>query len=601
MVKHKNNNKDKKHGIIKKIAGPTVIASGMEGVRMYEVVFAGVSGLMGEVIRLDDDEAFIQTYEDNSGLTIGEPVTRSYEPLMVELGPGLLTSVFDGVQRPLKLLESSAGPFINRGLKASALDREKKWKFKALKKSGDTVGPGDILGEVKETETFMHKIMVPPDMQGVISLLESGEFSLKDPVGKLENGSPLYMSQNWAVKIARPKEKKLDSNIPFITGQRILDCLFPIALGGAAALPGGFGTGKTVLEQSLAKYSATDVIVYVGCGERGNEMTDVLTEFPELTDPKTGGSLMDRTVLVVNTSNMPVAAREASIYVGVTIAEYFRDMGNNVAVMMDSTSRWAEALREISSRLEEMPGEEGYPTYLASRIAAFYERAGIVETLGDNPGKESCRKGSVTIVGAVSPPGGDFSEPVTQSTMRVTGALWALDSSLAHRRHYPSVNWHRSYTLFQEAISDWQKEHIDPEWPEMRSRIMELLGKESELQEVVQLVGPDALQDSDRLILETSRLLKDGFLQQNAMSDTDASCSLAKQAGMLKAFLAFYSHSADAIQSKVYFDRILEIPERETLLRMKDIPEQEFKQYQAELQSALDSRFKELTAGEGDL
>lgn len=587
---------DERRARIKRIAGPTVIATGMEGARMYEVVHVGEAGLMGEVIRLDGDEAFIQIYEDSSGLLVGEPVRRSTEPLMVELGPGLLGSVFDGVQRPLKSLEDSTGPFIGKGISAPALNKDRKWAFKALKKAGDLVGPGDILGEVQETEAYTHRILLPPGSRGKIKSLNSGEFTVEEAIGSLEDGTPLSLSHKWPVKVPRPRKQKLDSDIPFVTGQRVLDCLFPIALGGSACLPGGFGTGKTVLEQSLAKFSAADVIVYVGCGERGNEMTDVLVEFPELADPKTGGSLMDRTVLVVNTSNMPVAAREASIYVGVTVAEYYRDQGRSVAVMMDSTSRWAEALREISSRLEEMPGEEGYPTYLASRLAAFYERAGIVETLGDHPEAEGPRTGSVTIVGAVSPPGGDFSEPVTQSTMRVTGALWALDSSLAHRRHYPSVNWHRSYTLFQEAISDWQRENIHAEWPEMRRQMMEVLGKESELQEVVQLVGPDALQDSDRLVLEVSRLFRDGFLQQNAMSDIDSSCSLEKQAGMLTSYLKFYENSREALKERVYFDRILEIPERESLLRMRDLAEKDFAEYKEKVDRDLDARFKDLIA-----
>jgi len=545
---------------------------------------------MGEIIRLDDDEAFIQAYEDTSSLQVGDVVTRTGEPLMVELGPGLLRSVFDGVQRPLALLEQSTGPFIGRGLSAPPIDPERKWEFEATAHAGAEVAAGDVLGTVQETPVYRHKILVPPDISGKIKRIESGSFTIHDVIGELEDGTLLRLAHKWPVKIARPRGRKAESDVPFVTGQRVLDCLFPIALGGAACLPGGFGTGKTVLEQSLAKFSAADVIVYVGCGERGNEMTEVLTEFPELSDPRSGGSLMDRSVLVVNTSNMPVAAREASIYVGVTIAEYYRDQGNNAAVMVDSTSRWAEALREISSRLEEMPGEEGYPTYLASRLAAFYERAGIVETLGSRDSGEP-RMGSVTIVGAVSPPGGDFSEPVTQGTMRVTGALWALDSSLAHRRHYPSINWHRSYTLYQQALEEWQREHIHPDWPEMRRRVSEILGQEAELQEVVQLVGPDALQDSDRLILETSRLLRDGFLQQNAMSDDDATCPLEKQAGMLETMLHFHDMAGNALEEKVYFDDILELPEREDLLRMRDVPSDRFADERERLVEQLKSSF----------
>jgi len=582
-------------GRIYRIAGPTVIARGMKGARMYEVVRVGDAGLLGEVIRLDGDEAFIQAYEDTSGLTIGEGVERSGEALTIELGPGLLGSIFDGVQRPLGVLEAAVGAFIGKGLRAPALDPLRNWIFTAARVKGELVGPGDVLGTVMENSGFEHRIMVPHGVGGEIERLDSGSYTVRDSIGELNDGTVLKLSHRWPVKVPRPFAKKLDSAVPFVTGQRILDCLFPIALGGAACLPGGFGTGKTVLEQSLAKYSAAEVIVYVGCGERGNEMTDVLTEFPELSDPRTGGSLMDRTVLVVNTSNMPVAARESSIYVGVTIAEYFRDMGKTVAVMVDSTSRWAEALREISSRLEEMPGEEGYPTYLASRLSSFYERAGIAEANGS-----PSRSGSVTIVGAVSPPGGDFSEPVTQSTMRVTGALWALDSSLAHRRHYPSLNWHRSYSLYQDSLEAWQREHICADWPEMRIKAAALLAKEAELQEVVQLVGPDALQDSDRLALESSRLIRDGFLQQNAMSENDASCSLEKQAGMLSLLLGFHDLAVRALASNTRFDRILELKEREDLLRLGEIPEADFAARALELRAGMEAGFAVLLEGRGN-
>jgi V/A-type H+/Na+-transporting ATPase subunit A len=588
-------------GIVRRIAGPTVIARGMRGVRMSEVVYVGEAGFMGEVIRLDGDEAFIQIYEDTSGLTLGEPVTRSGEPLLAELGPGLLGSVFDGVQRPLKSLEALAGPFMGKGFKIPSLDPQRIWEFNASAKTGDAVTPGDIIGTVPETPALRHRVMVPPGVSGTIRRIDAGTYKISEPVGELEDGTPLRLAQRWPVKRPRPFTGKLASSRPFVTGQRVLDLLFPISLGGAACLPGGFGTGKTVLEQSLAKYSDSDVIVYVGCGERGNEMTDALAEFLELNDPATGGRLMDRTVLVVNTSNMPVAAREASIYVGVTIAEYFRDMGLSVAVMMDSTSRWAEALREISSRLEEMPGEEGYPTYLSSRLAAFYERAGVVETLGKGIAGKGPRTGSVTIIGAVSPPGGDFSEPVTQSTIRVTGALWALDSSLANRRHYPSINWHRSYTLFQQAIAQWQKEQIHPQWEAMRLKIMGLLAREAELQEVVQLVGPDALQDQDRLVLETCRLFKDGFLQQNALSETDASCPLGKQAGMLELLLSFHALAGSALEQKVAFSRILEIPERDELLRLRDVPASGFDGVREALGKGLISRFAGLIEEGKDL
>jgi len=582
-------NSGSRTGTIIKIAGPTVIARGMHGARMYEVVRVGDAGLMGEVIRLDGEEAFIQTYEDTAGLVVGETVTRTGQPLVVTLGPGLLGSVYDGVQRPLIELERESGSFIGRGVGAPALDGARRWEFTSSVQPGDTVTGGDVLGTVRETEAFVHSILVPPESGGVIRRIQSGEYSVNEVVAELEDGTELRLSHSWPAKVARPTSRKLDSIVPFVTGQRVIDCLFPIALGGASCVPGGFGTGKTVLEQSLAKFSAADVIVYVGCGERGNEMTDVLTEFPDLRDPRTGGRLMDRTVLVANTSNMPVAAREASIYIGVTIAEYFRDMGHSVAMMVDSTSRWAEALREISSRLEEMPGEEGYPTYLASRLASFYERAGSVECLGKGE-----RTGSVTIVGAVSPPGGDFSEPVTQSTMRVTGALWALDSSLAHRRHYPAVNWHRSYTLYFEPFIKWYRDNVHPRWPQMRATVSELLGREAELQEVVQLVGPDALQDSDRLVLELSRMLRDGFLQQNAMSEIDATCSLGKQSLMLELFLKFYDESQSALSEKVYLDSILELDEREDLLRMREIPEAEFAERAAELSERLGKKFHAL-------
>jgi V/A-type H+-transporting ATPase subunit A len=574
-------------GTITKISGPTVIADGMKGARMYDVVHVGRAGITGEVIRLDGDTAFIQTYEETSSVQIGEPVTSTGSPLEIALGPGLLGSVFDGIQRPLQILEEATGPFIGRGIRADALPRETKWHFEPRAKKGDQVQAGDIIGTVQETEGITHYIMVPPDSEGgTVSEIAEGDYTLNDPVGSLEDGTKLWLAQSWPAKVARPAEGKMASTQPFVTGQRILDMLFPITLGGTAALPGGFGTGKTVLEQSLAKFSAADIIVYVGCGERGNEMTEVLTEFPELTDPRTGSALMNRTVLVVNTSNMPVAAREASIYVGVTVAEYFRDMGYEVAVMVDSTSRWAEALREISSRLEEMPGEEGYPTYLSSRLAAFYERAGYADCLGSDD-----RSGSVTVVGAVSPPGGDYSEPVTQSTMRVTGALWALDSSLAQRRHYPAINWHKSYSLYFERLSGWYGENINERWPELRKTLTEVLERESELQEVVQLVGPDALQERDRWILEISRMLRDGFLQQNAMSDNDATCPLPKQFGMLDLLVQYYNRGLEALQADVPLNELTGLSVREDLSRLGEIPASEFDEKKAELEESLEQAF----------
>jgi V/A-type H+-transporting ATPase subunit A len=557
-------------GAIARITGPMVIARGMRGARMYEVVRVGRSGLTGEIIRLDGEAAFIQTYEDTSALCVGEPVAGTGQSLLVTLGPGLLGGVFDGIQRPLAALRQAGGDFIGRGLSADPLARDRRWEFLPSVKAGDEVGPGDVLGTVQETPGFTHRILAPPGRGGKVREVLSGERTVEEPVVVLEDGTFFRMAQKWPAKVARPVRRKLGFDRPFVTGQRILDTLFPIALGGTACLPGGFGTGKTVLEQSLAKFSTADVIVYVGCGERGNEMTDVLTEFPELSDPRTGGPLMDRTVLVVNTSNMPVAAREASIYVGATIAEYFRDMGYSAAVMVDSSSRWAEALREISSRLEEMPGEEGYPTYLASRLASFYERSGAAECLGRG------LNGSVTIIGAVSPPGGDYSEPVTQATMRFTGALWALDSSLAHRRHYPAINWHRSFTLYHESLAAWFREDRGPGWAGLRDRLVALLGREAELQEVVQLVGPDALQAGDRFLLECSRLVRDAYLSQNAMSPVDASCSLAKQQGMLERMLDFHSRGAELLGLGVALDKLQALPEREELARLREIPEADF-------------------------
>ncbi len=581
------------NGVIIKISGPAVIARSMSGSQMYEIVEVGVAGLMGEIIRLDGDTAFIQTYEDTSGISVGEPVVGKGHPLLVTLGPGLLGNVFDGIQRPLEILRKSGGDFISRGLTADPLDTEKRWLFEPDVKVGQKIEPGDSIGRVAETSTFTHTIMVPPAIKGTVAEIKKGEFTVLDTVCKLDDGQSLRLTQQWPVKIPRPTKDKLDCTEPFITGQRVLDCLFPIALGGTACLPGGFGTGKTVLEQSLAKFSSAEIIVYVGCGERGNEMADVLSEFPLLSDPRTGGKLMDRTVLIVNTSNMPVAAREASSYVGVTMAEYFRDMGHSVAVMVDSTSRWAEALREISSRLEEMPGEEGYPTYLASRLASFYERAGRIECLGQND-----RTGSLTIVGAVSPPGGDFSEPVTQSTIRVTGTLWALDATLARRRHYPAINWHRSYTLYVETLRTWFLKNVDKAWSGLREKLLEILQKDAELQEIVQLVGPDALPPQDRLILETSRMLRDCFLQQNAMSEYDASCSVHKQHKMLEMLLAFYSKCADALSKGCELEDMLALPVREDISRLREVSEDRFNEHCESLEEVLAASFESLSLSE---
>ncbi len=558
-------------GKVQKISGPLVIIEGLPEIRVLDMVRVGDDKLIGEVIRLEGDTAFVQVYEDTSGLTVGQPVEDTGAPLSVELGPGLLGNVLDGIGRPLAEIEKASGAFIARGLVVPTLDRNKKWDFQPSAKEGDEVGPGDVLGTVQETPSTVHKIIVPPKTKpGKLKSLKSGAFTVTEDIAELDNGTKFQLMHRWPVKQARPVQKRLDPTEPFITGQRVLDALFPIALGGSTCIPGGFGTGKTVVEQMLAKYSSADIIVYVGCGERGNEMTEVLREFPELTDPKTGGPLMERTILVVNTSNMPVAAREASVYTGITLAEYFRDQGYNVATMNDSTSRWAEAMREMGSRLEEMPGEEGFPTYLASRLAGFYERAGRTTCLGKDD-----RQGSVTAVGAVSPPGGDFSEPVTQNSMRVTGALWSLDASLANRRHFPSVNWNLSYTLYFPFLQDWYDENISPDWKGCRKETMELLQRDGELQEVVQLVGPDALQDKERLILESSKMIREDFLQQDAFSDIDASCSMNKQLGMLRAILSYYNQGSKSLERGVSIEDLLALPLKESISRMKEIPEED--------------------------
>lgn len=561
-----------KKGIVEKISGPLVIISGIPDIRVLDMVRVGKGGMIGEVIRLDGEKAYVQVYEDTSGLTVGEPVEDTGAPLSVELGPGLLGSVLDGIGRPLNEIEKASGAFISRGIVVPTLDRDKKWDFQPTVKEGDEVESGDIIGYVQERPHLRHNILVPPRTKGgKIKSIKAGSFRVTDDIAELDRGAKLQLMHKWPVKQARPVQKRLDPTEPFITGQRVLDALFPIALGGAVCIPGGFGTGKTVVEQMLAKYCSAEVIIYVGCGERGNEMTEVLREFPELTDPKTGGKLMDRTILVVNTSNMPVAAREASVYTGITMAEYFRDQGYNVATMNDSTSRWAEAMREMGSRLEEMPGEEGFPTYLASRLAGFYERAGRVICKGKDE-----RMGSVTAVGAVSPPGGDFSEPVTQSSMRVTGALWSLDSSLAHRRHFPSVNWTLSYTLYFPFLQEWYEKNLSTEWKDLRLEAMELLQKDGELQEVVQLVGPDALQDRERMILEASKMVREDFLQQDAFSPIDASCSLNKQLGMFKCIITYYKEGSAALDRKASIEDIVNLPLQEPISRLKEVSEEDF-------------------------
>lgn len=555
-------------GTISKITGPVVVADGMTGAKMYDVVRVGKQGLMGEIIRLEGDLATMQVYEDTAGMTVGDLVESTEGPLMVELGPGLLSSIYDGVQRPLPVVAAQSGDYIERGTVASALDRERTWSFTPVATAGAEVGPGDVIGTTAEGQTIVHRVMVPPGVSGKLkSVAAAGDYNVDAVVATLESGVEIKMSQWWPVRQGRPYVNKLDPTHPFTTGMRILDTFFPIALGGNAIIPGGFGTGKTVTQQSLAKWADVDIIVYVGCGERGNEMTEVLTEFPELEDPRSGAPLMDRTVLVANTSNMPVAAREASIYVGATLAEFYRDMGYNVAMMSDSTSRWGEALREVSGRLEEMPGEEGYPAYLATRLAAFYERSGRVRTLGSDD-----RVGSVTMVGAVSPAGGDMSEPMTQNSLRVTGAFWALDTSLAHRRHFPAISWTKSYTLYLGQVRGWYADNVAPDWHEMRDRAMFILQKETELQEIVQLVGPDALPESEKAILEVARMLREDFLQQFAFDEVDAYCPPKKAYIMLKVILAFYDATAAALNRGVSLNQILDMPHKDKIAGMKTTP-----------------------------
>jgi V/A-type H+-transporting ATPase subunit A len=554
-------------GVISRITGPVVEAKGMLGSRMYDVVSVGEVGLIGEIIRLEGEMAVIQVYEETTGLRVGEPVVSTGNPLTVELGPGLLSSIYDGTQRPLPKIREEYGDFVVRGVALPALDREKKWTFVAKVKKGDEVVAGDIIGTVQETQSIEHRVMVPPGCSGRVESIFEGEFPVDATVAVLSDGTKIKLMQSWPVRRGRPYQRKLDPEIPLITGQRIFDTFFPIPKGGSAIIPGGFGTGKTVTEQTLAKWADADVIIYVGCGERGNEMTEVLTEFPELEDPRTGAPLMDRTILIANTSNMPVAAREASIYTGITLAEYYRDMGYDVAMMADSTSRWGEALREVSGRLEEMPGEEGYPAYLATRLASFYERTGRTICLGSDE-----RVGSVTVIGAVSPPGGDFSEPMTQNSLRIAGAFWALDTSLAHRRHFPAINWIKSYTLYLGQIQSWYSQHISAEFQELRDRAMFLLQKESELQEIVQLVGPDALPESEKAILEVTRMIREDYLQQFAFHEIDSYCPLEKQYWMLKAIITFYNATSEALRRGVSLSQVLELPFKEEIARMKELP-----------------------------
>ena len=570
-------------GNIIKIAGPVIVADGMRGTQMYEVVRVGDSKLIGEIIELEGDTATIQVYEETAGLKPGEKVESTGGPLSVELGPGVMGCIYDGIQRPLEVIKALTGDYIARGVDVPSIDREKKWTFEPVAKVGDKVEVGDILGQVQETSAVLQKIMVPPAFEGTVkSIVAKGEFTITETIAEIETADGIkevQMLQKWPVRKGRPYKEKLDPDIPLVTGQRAQDTFFCLAKGGAAAIPGPFGSGKTVTQQQLAKWADADIVVYIGCGERGNEMTEVLTEFPFLTDPKTGNPIMDRTVLIANTSNMPVAAREACVYTGITIAEYFRDQGYDVALMADSTSRWAEAMREISGRLEEMPGEEGYPAYLASRLAQFYERAGRVITLGQDP-KES----SITVVGAVSPPGGDLSEPVTQNTLRICKVFWALDASLADKRHFPSIDWLQSYSLYVDSITNWWQTNTTEVWRANRDQAMVLLQKESELQEIVQLVGPDALPDAEQVILETTRMLREDFLQQNAFDDVDTYCSPKKQAGMLATILGFHKEATAAISRGANVKDIAALQVKDDIAKMKYIPEEEFEAKIKEIQ-----------------
>ena len=547
---------------------------------------------MGEIIKLIQDLAYVQVYEDTTGLKPGEEVVRTGAPLSVELGPGIITNFYDGIQRPLLEIKNQAGDYITRGINLPGLGPDKKWDFTATVKKGDELVGGDYLGEVQESKVIKHRIMVPPGIQGKVVEIKSGSFTVNEVIAILESGGKkieLTMKQKWPVRIGRPLKKKLDPEVPLLTGQRIYDTFFPIAKGGTAAIPGGFGTGKTVSQHQLAKWADSQIVVYVGCGERGNEMTEVLITFPELDDPSTGEKLMERSTLIANTSNMPVAAREASIYTGVTIAEYYRDMGYDVALMADSSSRWAEALREISGRLEEMPGEEGFPAYLGTRLADFYERAGRVVTLGSEE-----RVGSVSIIGAVSPPGGDFSEPVAQNTLRVVSAFWALDTNLADRRHFPAINWLTSYSLYLDFVKPWFDQNVDKDFQGLRGDMMALLEQEAELQEIVQLVGQDALPESDRALLEVARMIREDYLQQHAYHEIDSYCSIEKQYLMLKIIMKFYQEVNKAIESGVAANRIAAVKVKDEIARMKYTPNQDFPKRYEEFIQSIEREFESL-------
>ncbi|MGN6630308.1 MAG: V-type ATP synthase subunit A [Candidatus Nitrosocosmicus sp.] len=578
--------------IISRISGSVVVASGLENAQMFDVVRIGEMGLLGEIIRLESNKATIQVYEDTTGIRPGEKVVNKKRPLSIQLGPGLLTSIYDGIQRPLNILREKSGDFISRGIFIPALDENKKWEFIPTKKNGESVSQGEIIGEVQETPLISHKIMIPFGVQGQLTDIKEGKYTVNENVAKVKtNGKSvdIGLSNWWMVRVPRPVLNKLPPVSPLLTGQRVLDTFFPVAKGGTAAIPGPFGSGKTVTQQQLAKWADSKVIVYIGCGERGNEMTEILTTFPELEDPKSKRPLMERTILVANTSNMPVAAREASIYTGITMGEYYRDMGYDVALMADSTSRWAEALREISGRLEEMPGEEGYPAYLGRRLAEFYERGGKAVVVSPDE-----RVGSLTLVGAVSPPGGDFSEPVSQNTLRVTRVFWALDASLASRRHFPSINWLTSYSLYADDMSDWYKNNVSSEWIPLRQEALELLQRESELQEIVQLIGYDALPEPEKGILDTARSIREDYLQQSAYDEVDTYTSIKKQYLMLSTILEFGRMESDAIKKGVLSSKIGELDARKLISKIKWTKEENVEQLVNEIRINMANQFEKL-------
>jgi V/A-type H+-transporting ATPase subunit A len=575
-------------GVIESVSGPVVTATGL-GARMNDVVYVGDEGLMGEVIEIEGDLTTIQVYEETSDVAPGEPVENTGDPLTVDLGPGMLDTIYDGVQRPLDVLqERMNSAFLDRGVDAPGIDLEKEWAFTPEVEEGDHVEPGDVVGTVDETVSIEHKVLVPPDYEGgEVTAIEAGEFTVTEPVAELDSGEAVQMRQEWPVRKPRPTVDKKTPTTPLVSGQRILDGLFPLAKGGTAAIPGPFGSGKTVTQQSLAKFADADIVVYIGCGERGNEMTEVIEDFPELPDPQTGNPLMARTCLIANTSNMPVAARESCVYTGITIAEYYRDMGYDVALMADSTSRWAEAMREISSRLEEMPGEEGYPAYLAARLSQFYERAGYFQNINGS-------EGSISVIGAVSPPGGDFSEPVTQNTLRIVKTFWALDADLAERRHFPAINWNESYSLYREQLDPWFEENVDENWAETRQWAVDTLDEEGELQEIVQLVGKDALPEDQQLTLEVARYLREAYLQQNALHDVDRYCPPEKTYRLLEAIRTFNDEAFRALEAGVPVDEIQSIDAAPRLNRVGTTPDEEAEAFIEEIEANITEQLREL-------